>query len=134
MNISEVSKEYGLSADTLRYYERIGLIPLVPRKKSGLRDYDEEACQWVKFIKCMRGAGLTIETLIEYVKLFQEGKATIKARKKCAKGIISEKNINSGTGAYSSSGGQRFLPNKIKRTCLRRQCRCSICYAKYYRG
>ena len=82
MNISEVSKEYGLSADTLRYYERIGLIPLVPRKKSGLRDYDEEACQWVKFIKCMRGAGLTIETLIEYVKLFQEGKVTIKARKK----------------------------------------------------
>jgi DNA-binding transcriptional MerR regulator len=82
MNISEVSKEYGLSADTLRYYERIGLIPLVPRKKSGLRDYDEEACRWVKFIKCMRSAGLTIETLIEYVKLFQEGKATIKARKK----------------------------------------------------
>ncbi|MDD4320075.1 MAG: MerR family transcriptional regulator [Acidaminococcaceae bacterium] len=82
MNISEVSKEYGLSADTLRYYERIGLIPTVPRKKSGLRDYDEKACQWVNFIKCMRGAGLTIETLIEYVKLFQEGKVTIKARKK----------------------------------------------------
>jgi MerR family transcriptional regulator, aldehyde-responsive regulator len=82
MNISEVSKEYGLTADTLRYYERIGLIPLVPRNKSGLRDYDEEACRWVKFIKCMRSAGLTIETLIEYVKLFQEGKATIKARKK----------------------------------------------------
>jgi len=82
MNISEVSKEYRLSADTLHYYERIGLIPIVPRKKSGLRDYDEEACRWVKFIKCMRSAGLTIETLIEYVKLFQEGKATIKARKK----------------------------------------------------
>ena len=66
----------------MRYYERIGLIPPVSRTKSGLRDYDDEACRWVKFIKCMRGAGLTIETLIEYVKLFQEGKATIKARKK----------------------------------------------------
>ena len=72
MTITEVSKKYDLSQDTLRYYERIGLIPTVNRNKSGIRDYTDEDCKWVEFIKCMRGAGLPIEVLIEYVALFQE--------------------------------------------------------------
>ena len=81
MMIAEVSKKYELSADTLRYYERIGLIPEVNRNKSGIRDYTEEDCRWVEFIKCMRNAGLPIEVLIEYVTLFQKGDETIQARK-----------------------------------------------------
>ncbi|SCJ99739.1 HTH-type transcriptional regulator AdhR [uncultured Clostridium sp.] len=81
MTITEVSRKYNLTADTLRYYERIGLIPPVNRNKSGVRDFTEEDCNWVQFIKCMRGAGLSIEVLIEYVKMFQEGNSTIKARK-----------------------------------------------------
>lgn len=81
MTITEVSKKYDLSQDTLRYYERIGLIPAVNRNKSGIRDYTDEDCKWVEFIKCMRGAGLPIEVLIEYVALFQEGESTIQARK-----------------------------------------------------
>ena len=82
MTITEVSKKYGLSQDTLRYYERIGLIPHVNRNKSGIRDYTKESCGVVEFIKCMRSAGLPIEALIEYVTLFQEGDATAEARKK----------------------------------------------------
>lgn len=96
MTISEVSKKYEVSADTLRYYEKIGLLPTVPRSKSGVRDYDETACSWVEFIKCMRGAGLSIETLIEYVGLFAEGDSTIDARKKLLieqRRILSEKII-----------------------------------------
>lgn len=81
MTIAEVSKQYGLSADTLRYYERIGLIPTVNRNKSGIRDYTEEDCGWVEFIKCMRSAGIQIEALIEYVTLFQSGEETTYARK-----------------------------------------------------
>ncbi len=81
MTITEVSKEYDLSQDTLRYYERIGLIPSVNRNKSGNRDYTEDDCRWVEFIKCMRSAGLPIEALIEYVGLFQQGDATSEARK-----------------------------------------------------
>ena len=54
MTIAEVSKTFGLTADTLRYYERIGLIPPVKRSSSGIRDYDEKDCNWVEFIKCMR--------------------------------------------------------------------------------
>ena len=81
MTIAEVSKKYELSADTLRYYERIGLGPPVPRNKSGIRDYDTESCQWVELMKCMRSAGVQIEALIEYVALFQQGDETIGARK-----------------------------------------------------
>ncbi len=81
MMIAKVSKKYEISADTLRYYERIGLIPGVNRNKSGIRDYTEEDCRWVEFIKCMRSAGIPIEVLIEYVTLFQQGDETIEARK-----------------------------------------------------
>jgi len=79
--IAEVSKKFGISADTLRYYERIGLIPPVSRNGSGVRHYTEEDCEWINFIKCMRAAGLSIETLIEYVSMFQKGDSTLKARK-----------------------------------------------------
>lgn len=81
MMIAEVSQKYDMTADTLRYYERIGLIPPVNRNASGIRDYTEEDCNWVEFIKCMRGAGLSIEILVEYVNMFQQGNSTIKARK-----------------------------------------------------
>ncbi len=81
MTISEVSEQYGLSADTLRYYERIGLIPPVNRTSGGVRDYLEEDCRWVNFVKCMRSAGLAIEVIIEYVALFQAGESTVEARK-----------------------------------------------------
>ena len=81
MTIAEVSKKYDISADTLRYYERIGLLPPVPRNKSGIRDYDEASCGWIELMKCMRAAGVQIEALIEYVALFQQGDSTINARK-----------------------------------------------------
>ena len=81
MTISEVSEKYGLPADTLRYYEKVGLIPPVGRKESGVRDYSEEDCGWVEFIKCMRGAGLSIETLMRYVALYRKGNRTLKQRK-----------------------------------------------------
>ena len=81
MTIAEVSRKYDISADTLRYYERIGLIPPVPRTTGGLRDYGEESCGWIQLMKCMRAAGVQIEALIEYVDLFQQGDATLDARK-----------------------------------------------------
>ncbi|WP_066646427.1 MerR family transcriptional regulator [Christensenella timonensis] len=81
MTITEVSRKFDISVDTLRYYERIGLIPPVPRNKSGIRDYGEESCNWVGLMKCMRKAGVQIEALIEYVALFQKGEGTVEARK-----------------------------------------------------
>ena len=81
MTIAEVAQKYGLTPDTLRYYERIGLIPPVHRTESGIRDYEQTDINWVEFIKCMRDAGVSIETLAEYVSLFQQGDNTAGARK-----------------------------------------------------
>ncbi len=81
MKIAEVSERYGVSSDTLRYYERIGLIPPVTRSASGIRDYREIDLQRVEFVKCMRSAGLPIDVLIEYVALVLQGDKTVPARK-----------------------------------------------------
>lgn len=81
MKIAEVSKKLDISGDTIRYYERIGLIPHVPRNSGGIREFREEDLNWIEFIKCMRSAGLSIESLVEYVTLFQEGDKTIAGRK-----------------------------------------------------
>jgi DNA-binding transcriptional MerR regulator len=81
MKIAQVSKQSGLSPDTLRYYERIGLLPPVNRNDSGIRDYSELDIRRVEFVKCMRSAGLPIEVLIEYYGLVQQGDETMEARK-----------------------------------------------------
>ena len=81
MRIAEVSKQFGISADTLRYYERIGLLSHVHRNESGIRDYDEQDLARIRFVKCMRGANVSIEALLEYMELFEGGDATLGARK-----------------------------------------------------
>ena len=85
MKIAEVSEQYGITTDTLRYYERIGLIPPVNRSENGIRDYNELDTRRVEFIKCMRSAGLPIEVLIEYMGLVQKGDKTIETRKEILK-------------------------------------------------
>lgn len=90
MTIAEVSKKVNLSADTLRYYERIGLIPEVNRTESGIRDYTEKDLDCLEFVICFRNAGVSIETLIEYIKLYKKGDSTIEARKQL---LISQREV-----------------------------------------
>ena len=85
MTIKEVSEKFNISQDTLRYYERIGLIPPVSRTASGIRNYQESDLGWVEHAVCMRSAGVPIEALIEYVKLFQIGDSTFEARRQLLK-------------------------------------------------
>ncbi|CAH0285461.1 HTH-type transcriptional regulator AdhR [Peribacillus simplex] len=81
MNIKVVSEKTGVSADTIRYYERIGLIPPVKRDKNGVRNLDDEDIRWIEFSRHMREAGVSIEALIEYIELFKNGDdANIPAR------------------------------------------------------
>lgn len=80
MTIKEVCEKYNLSPDTLKYYERVGVIPEVTRTAGGIRDYQEEDIAWVENAVCMSDAGVPVEILIEYVRLFQLGDETIEAR------------------------------------------------------
>jgi MerR family transcriptional regulator, aldehyde-responsive regulator len=80
LSILEASKAYDLSEDTLRYYEKIGLAKS-HRKESGIRYYDEEDQARLEFIKCMRSAGVSVEALIRYMKMIEQGDSTIPERK-----------------------------------------------------
>lgn len=81
MTIKEVSEKLQMSADTLRYYEKIGLIDPIQRQENGIRNYQEHDLRRIQFLKCMRLSGLSIEMLLEYVSLFHEGEQTIPQRK-----------------------------------------------------
>jgi len=80
MTIKEVSEKYNIPADTLRYYEKVGVIPPVTRTAGGIRNYTDEDIGWVENAICMRVAGLSVEFLIEYLKLYQQGDETFDAR------------------------------------------------------
>ena len=81
MTISEVSKKCNISPDTLRYYEKAGLLCDVNRTAGGIRDYTQQDCAQIEFVKCMRSAGLSIEVLKQYFELFAKGKRTLKTRR-----------------------------------------------------
>ena len=81
MTVKEVCEKFNLTPDTLRYYENVGVIPKVNRTKGGIRDYSVQDIKWVENAVCMRSAGVPVEMLIEYVRLFQDGDETIKARR-----------------------------------------------------
>ena len=80
MTIKDVCERFDITQDTLRYYERVGMIPAVTRTAGGIRDYQESDLGWVQLAICMRNAGLPVEAMIEYVRLYQEGDTTISAR------------------------------------------------------
>ncbi len=90
MTIGEVSKSYGISIDTLRYYEKVGLIGPIPKNKSGIRDFNEESLRQVEFVKCMRGANLPIEALTRYMQLFKQGESTLEQRRQI---LVKQKEI-----------------------------------------
>lgn len=99
MTIAEVSKKYNVTPDTIRYYEKIGLLPTIPRTKNGIRNFDEQSCRCLEFIKCMRSAGMEIEILMQYISLYRKGKSTVNERKKLLEGqreklLEKQKNIN----------------------------------------
>ncbi len=81
MTIAEVAKRFDLTQDTLRYYEKVGLIPRVTRTSGGTRNYNEYDCGWIDFIKCMRSSGVQVDALVEYVRLFEQGDSTADERK-----------------------------------------------------
>ncbi len=80
MKIAEVSERFAISADTLRFYERSGLVRPVTRDRSGIRDYGDADLMRIEFILCMRKAGLPIDVLKEYVDLVDAGEHTVDDR------------------------------------------------------
>lgn len=81
MTIKEASEITGISIDNLRYYERIGLIPEVPRTESRIRNYDEMAIHWIEFAMRFKKAGVSLEAIREYIQFAVQGESTKEARR-----------------------------------------------------
>lgn len=90
MTIKQVCQRYGLTQDTLRYYEKIGVIPPVHRSASGIRDYDEHDLGWVENAVCLRSAGVPVESIAKYVKLYQAGDETFAARRDLLSHVLAD--------------------------------------------
>jgi len=78
--IGQMTALVGVSVDTLRFYERCGLIPGVARRPNGHRCYDERDVAWVRMLTALRSAGMSIGTLQRFVRLSQQGDDTLAAR------------------------------------------------------
>lgn len=110
MNIKKVSEQLGISSDTIRYYERIELVPPISRDKNGVRNFTDIDIQRLDFIKCMRHAGLSIESLHEYMHLYSlNDDRTIPARKR----ILEEKAEKLDERIASLQETRAYLQHKI---------------------
>lgn len=76
MKIGEVAERSGLSAHTIRYYERIGLLPFADRSQSGQRDYDASILAWIEFLGHLKMTGMPIRNMLQYAELRELGDAT----------------------------------------------------------
>lgn len=80
LGIQQAAQEVGISAHTLRYYERIGLITDVPRDPAGHRRYDEDRLRWLDFLTKLRSTGMPIQGMLRYAELMRAGGDTVPAR------------------------------------------------------
>ena len=99
MTIKEVCSKYNITPDTIRYYEKVGVIPTISRTNGGTRIFTEEDILWIENAVCMRSSGVSIEAIIEYVRLYQMGDSTFKERRELLnrereKLIMARKNLN----------------------------------------
>jgi DNA-binding transcriptional MerR regulator len=76
MKIGELAKRSGLTAHTIRYYERIGLLPYADRDRSSQRDYDASILTWIEFLGRLKATGMPIREMLRYAALRQDGPAT----------------------------------------------------------
>ena len=81
MTIQRVAAETGLSADTLRWYEKIGLLSGIARSESGHRRFSEDDLGWIRFLQCLRSTGMPIEQIQRYAELVREGDHTAPERR-----------------------------------------------------
>ncbi|OIK13539.1 MerR family transcriptional regulator [Bacillus sp. MUM 13] len=80
-SIKEITEKTGLSASTLRYYEKEGILPFVKRDENGKRLYSDENIEWIHFILALLSTGMPIAEIKRYVELYKNGDTTIKERR-----------------------------------------------------
>lgn len=87
LTIQEVSQATGLSAHTLRYYERIGLIHPINREGNSHRHYTAEDVGWIEFLLKLRATGMSIKEMQRYAELQRRGDETLAERLEMLKSL-----------------------------------------------
>ncbi|MDF7626708.1 MerR family transcriptional regulator [Lactobacillaceae bacterium L1_55_11] len=91
MNIKAVAQQTGLSIGTIRYYEKIGLLPEIARDANGIRNFDNHNVQQLDFIKTLRNSGMRIAALKEYLSLvYADDDASIPRRQAILQASLAE--------------------------------------------
>ncbi|RIP37083.1 MerR family transcriptional regulator [Staphylococcus gallinarum] len=85
MNVKDVAEKIGISAHTIRYYDKSGLFPFIMRDHNGNRNFTEEDLYWIEFIKCMRQTHMPIAQIKEIAELYHQGATTKNKRMKILK-------------------------------------------------
>lgn len=78
--VGEMAKLLGVTASTLRYYDKEGLLPFVERSSGGIRMFRESDIEWLRVIECMKKAGMSIKDIRQYIELALKGDDTIELR------------------------------------------------------
>ncbi len=78
--VGEMAKLLGVTASTLRYYDKEGLLPFVERSSGGIRMFQESDIEWLQIIGCMKKAGMSIKDIRQYIEMALEGDDTIGLR------------------------------------------------------
>ncbi len=79
-SIGQAARKTGLSVHTLRYYEKEGLLPFVQKSRSGLRMFSDNDIGWLGMIECLKGVGMSLKGIKQYIDWFREGDATLDKR------------------------------------------------------
>ena len=79
-SFGQVAEKMGLTAHTLRYYEKEGLLPFVKKTGSGLRIFSDEDIGWLQMIECLKGTGMPLKGIKQYIDWYIEGDATLEKR------------------------------------------------------
>ena len=78
--VGEMAKLLGVTASTLRYYDKEGLLPFVERSSGGIRMFQEADIEWLQIIGCMKKAGMSLKDIRQYIEMALEGDDTIDLR------------------------------------------------------
>jgi len=81
LTIQQVAQQTGLSIDTLRYYERIGLLEPIGRAQSGHRRYTQHDLDWIELLMRLRDTGMPLAQMVRFAQLRRQGDATLTERR-----------------------------------------------------
>ncbi|HBS91433.1 MAG TPA: MerR family transcriptional regulator [Erysipelotrichaceae bacterium] len=109
-SVKQISKKLNLSEHTIRYYTDLGLVPSLIRDKNGHRLFDEQSVNWLIGIKNLRGSGMSIQAVKEYVDLCLQGEKTLEQRYRV---ILQQKNIIEKQMTEVQAQYQ-YMTNKVK--------------------